>query len=181
MNNLKDIVFSTNNQKVLSFLLENPDKKFFDREISKLTGISRAGTNFALRKLAEVGLLDVSKKGRMNFYSVKILDVITRYLKIIQNILTLHKLVESLKEETIKIILYGSASRGENTSESDVDLFVLTNNKADAESKIFRHQLRDKLRSVIKTPNDFLKIKKENPIFCDEVERGIILWQAKQA
>ena len=117
----------------------------------------------------------------MNFYSVKTLDVLTRYLKIIQNILELHKLTERVKDDSIKIVLYGSASRGENTAESDIDLFILTNNKEYIENKIFKNKLRDKLQAVIKTPNEYLKIKKGNPTFYNEVEAGIIVWQAKQA
>ncbi len=173
------ILFFTNCQKILSFLIGNPDKEYFDREVSKLTGVSRAGTNFALRELAEKGLLLREKRGRMYFYKAPSNDILIRYLKILQNIVSLRPLTEKLKKLSLRIVLYGSAAKGENTSESDIDVFILTRTPQEVEKKIFKDKLREKLQCVTQTPNDFIKSKKRNPTFYREVEKGIILWQEK--
>lgn len=176
---LEKILFATNCQKILSFLIKNPDKEYFDREISKLTGVSRAGANFALRDLSKEGLVLRAKRGRMYFYKVPADNSLIKHLKISQNIVFLFHLIEKLKKISLKIIFYGSAAKGENTAESDIDIFIMARNPEEIEKIIFKDRLREKIQYVIKTPNDFIKCKKENPSFYREIEDGIILWQEK--
>jgi predicted nucleotidyltransferase len=173
------ILFFTNCQKILSFLIRNPDKEYFDREVSKLTGVSRAGTNFALRELAENGLILREKRGRMYFYKAPSNDILIKYLKILQNIVFLHPLIEKLKKLSLRIVFYGSAAKGENTTESDIDVFILTRTPDEVEKIIFKDKLREKIQYVAHTPNDFIKSKKRNPTFYKEAEKGIVLWQEK--
>ena len=173
------ILFFTNCQKILSFLIQNPDKEYFDREVAKLTGVSRAGTNFALRELAEKGLILREKRGRMYFYKAQSNDILIKYLKIVQNIVSLRYLTEKLKKLSLKIVLYGSAAKGENTTESDIDVFILTRTPDEVEKIIFKDKLREKIQYVAHTPNDFIKSKKRNPIFYKEIEKGLVLWQEK--
>jgi len=176
---LEKLLFFTNVQKILSFLIKNPDKEYFDREISKITGVSRAGTNFALRDLAKEGIILREKRGRMYFYKIPSNDVFVKYLKILQNIILLRTLGEKLKKFSLKIILYGSAAKGENHSESDIDIFIMTRSVDDIEKIIFKDKLREKIKYVLHTPNDFIKLKKNNPVFYKEVEEGIVLWEEK--
>lgn len=176
---IEKILFFTNCQKVLSFLIQNPDKEYFDREVSKLTGVSRAGTNFALRELAEKGLISRKKRGRMYFSKAQSNDILIRYLKILQNIVSLRPLIEKLKKLSLRLVLYGSAARGENTVGSDIDIFILTRATKEVEDIIFKDKLRKKIQYVIQTPNNFIKAKKRNPTFYKEVEKGIVLWQEK--
>ncbi len=173
------ILFFTNCQKVLSFLIRNPDKEYYDRQISKLTGVSRAGTNFALRDLAKKNLVSREKRGRMYFYKTPSNDILIKYLKIVQNLVSLRTLVEKLKKFSLRTVLYGSGSRGENTDESDIDIFILTRTPDEVQKIIFLDTLREKIRYVVHTPNDFIKSKKNNPTFYDEVEKGIELWKEK--
>lgn len=172
------ILFSTNCQKILSFLIQNPDQEYFDREISELTGVSRAGTNFSLRDLAEAGLILREKRGRMNFYKAPANNILIKYLKIIQNIVSLIPLIEKLQKYSLRIVLYGSAAKGENTSKSDIDIFIMTREPGEVEKIIFKDKLRKKIQCVIHTPNGYVKLKKNNPPFYQEVEQGIVLWEA---
>ena len=86
------LIFFTNAQKILSFLIQNPDKEYFDRQISKLTRVSKAGANFALRDLAKEGLVVREKKGRMYFYKALSKVPSIKYLKILQNFVSLNHL-----------------------------------------------------------------------------------------
>lgn len=176
---LDKILFFTNCQKVLAFLIQNPDKEYFDRQISKLTGISRAGTNFALRDLAKAGLILREKRGRMYFYKVVTGNVLIKYLKVLQNIIYLYSLIEKIKKYSLRIVLYGSAAKGEDISESDIDIFVMTRHPDEIEKTVFKDKLRGKIKFVTRTPNDYIKSKKINPVFYDEVEKGIVLWEQK--
>ncbi len=176
---LEKILFSTNCQKILFFLIQNLDKVYFDREISKLADVSRAGTNFALRELAKGGLISREKRGRMYFYNAQSGNIPIKYLKILQNIILLLPLVEKLKKISLKIVLYGSAAKGENIEESDIDIFILSRDPDGVKEIIFEDKLRKKIHPSLYTPNDFIKSKKGSPAFHAEVERGILLWEEK--
>jgi predicted nucleotidyltransferase len=176
---LEKILFCTNRQKILFFLIQNPDKEYFDREISKLAGVSRAGTNFALRDLAEKGLILQKKRGRMYFYKAPSNNILIKYLKILQNIISLMSLIEKLKRLSLRIVLYGSAAKGENTTESDIDIFIMTRSPDEVGKIIFKDKLKRSIQYVAHTPNDFIKFKKSNPTFYKEVEKGIVLWAEK--
>ena len=177
---LKKIFYTTCQQRVLYFLLSHPDQKYYDREISRLIKAGRASTNYALHNLMEAELVKREKKGRMYFYYVSPEDPIIRQLKITQNLIDIGPLVEKLKDISLKIVLYGSSAAGANHAGSDVDLFILTRDTKKAKDIIYKSSLKEKLQHVITTPQDFVKLKKENPVFYKEVSSGIILHEEKE-
>lgn len=172
---IENILCSTNSQKILDFLLSHPNEEFYDRQISKLTGVSRAGTNFSLRDLVKSNLIQRQKRGRMCFYKIDYKDTLIKHLKIVQNIILLYPLVSVLKTISLKIILYGSAAKGENLTNSDIDLFILSNHLKKVKNIIFKNRLREKIQYVINTPTEFAKLKKQNPVFNKEISKGITL------
>jgi len=171
------LLFFTNCQKVLSFLIQNPDKEYFDRQIAMLTSVSRAGTNLALRELAQAGIISRQKRGRMCFYRAVSRDPFIRCLKIVQNVATLLPIVKKLHKASQRVVLYGSAASGENTAQSDIDIFILAANPEEVKKAIFKDRLRGKIQYVVHTSTDYVKSKKNNPTFYRELERGIVLWQ----
>lgn len=175
----KNTLYSTNKQKVLGFLLEHPDKEFYDREVSNLSGVSRAGTNFALRELYDEGLVKREKKGRMHFYRIDIKEPVVKQLKITKNITELSPLLKKVKPLSQRIVLYGSAAKGQNTEESDFDIFILTREPDKVKNLIFKNPLREKIQYVVQSPNGYAKLKKENPVFNKEISGGLILWEQK--
>lgn len=176
---MKKILFFTNCQKILAFLMQHLDENFYDLEISKRAGISRAGSNFALRDLARAGLVQRSKKGRMVFYKVLPDNIIIKYLKIVHNIAFINSLVQQLKSCSLRIILFGSSASGENSDAGDMDLFILTREKEKVKNIIFNDKQREKIQYVSMTPNEYVKLKISNPVFYNEVEKGIELWKTK--
>ena len=177
---LNEILYSTSGQKVLYFLLAHPDIKYYDREISRLAKVGRAATNYSLRALIETGLVKREKKGRMCFYYVSPEDPVIRQLKIAQNIIDIMPLVDKLKDVSMKIVLYGSSASGLNHAGSDIDLFVFTRDTKRVKDLIYKSPLKEKLQYIISTPQDLVKLKKENPVFYKEVSEGIILHEKKE-
>ena len=176
-NIIKSLLFSTNTQKALDFLLSHPDEEFFDRQVSKLTGISRSGTNTALRNLAKAHLITRIKRGRMFFYTIDNRDFLIKQLKILQNLTLLYPLIQKLKTHCLKIILYGSSALGQNSEDSDIDLFVLSRYPKKVKEIIYRNAFREKIQYIIATPGEFAKLKKENIVFYKEISNGITLWK----
>jgi predicted nucleotidyltransferase len=178
MKSLASIIYFTSHQKILQFLLSHPDEKFYDRQISHLASVSRAGSNFALRDLAEAGLILREQQGRMNYYHISLEQPLVREMKVVMNLIALSELVEKLKRFSRKIILFGSAARGQNTSKSDYDILIIAHDKPQVNAVIMTSPLREKLQPVIASQNDYAKIKANEPVFYREVQNGRVLWES---
>ncbi|MFH1394662.1 MAG: nucleotidyltransferase domain-containing protein [Candidatus Omnitrophota bacterium] len=174
---MTESLIATNVQKVLNFIIENPGKEFLANEVEKHTRLSRAGVNFALRKLAEDKLVLREKKAKIYVYSVDPKNPIIKQLKILKNILLLQNFVKQLKQCSQRIILFGSCARGENAGGSDIDLFVLTNTPKVVEEIIKKKKFKKKLQSVIRNATQYVKMETEEPVFYEEIQYGITLWE----
>ena len=176
---LDKIIYSTSAQKVFYFLLSHPDEKYYDREVSRLSKVSKASVNFALRDLIKTGLIRREKKGRMYFYYAGLSEPLVRQFKITQNLISVKPLVDKLKNISLKIVLYGSAAKGQNHKDSDIDLFMLTREPEEVKKLLHKSPLKKKLQYVISNPQDFVKLKKKNPVFVKEISSGIVLYEEK--
>lgn len=170
---------STSHQHVLAFLASRPDARYYDAEITKATGLSAGAVNQALRDLAKDGYLIQETKGRMKFYSIDIDNPIIRQFKVLLNIVELNPLVEKLKEYSKRIVLFGSAAKGKNTEESDIDLFVMTNEPEEIRNIIFGDELAEKIQLVVKTPTEYASMSEKEPVFYERVMKGMVLWEEK--
>ena len=176
---MKKIIFTTNPQKILEFLIQTPGEEYLSREIQIAVKISKAGTNFALNDLVKAGFIRRKKRGKMYLYAVNFDQPIIKQLKILKVIILLNPLLKKIRNKSQKIILYGSSSRGENTKDSDIDLFVVTNSLPEVE-KIVRNSSKGKIiQLIVRTPLKYIEMEKTDPIFYAEIERGIVLWEAK--
>jgi len=176
---MKKIIFTTNPQKILEFLIQAPGEEYLSREIQIAVKISKAGTNFALNDLVKAGFIRRKKRGKMYLYAVNYDQPIIKQLKILKVIFLLNPLLKKIRNKSQKIILYGSSSRGENTKDSDIDLFVVTNSLPEVE-KIVRNSSKGKIiQLIVRTPLKYIEMEKTDPIFYAEIERGIVLWEAK--
>lgn len=174
-----DIFITTNPLKILSFLVENPGKEFLGSEIQKATSISRAGVYIALHKLVKQKLAFKTQKGKFLTYSVAYNDPVVKQFKILKNILSLKPVISRLKPLAKKIILYGSASRGEDDSGSDIDLFILSNDPQATKEMLSCIKTERKIQAIIKSPSELADFKEKEKVFYEEVSRGIVLWEER--
>jgi len=178
---LKPHLISTVNQKVLSLLVRFSDREFYEREVARKLGISAGSANRALNELFSSGAVGRRQEGKMYFYSVDPSHAVLTEFKKVVNLLLIERLVEELKKISSRIVLYGSCAPGTDTSESDIDLFVVSNSKEDVSNVIsdfaFPKGFEDiRIQSVIKTPVELLEAGKSEQTFMEEVDRGIVLW-----
>jgi predicted nucleotidyltransferase len=118
----------------------------------------------------------------MYFYSIDHSNPIVIALKKLVNLLLIESLVEELKNTSNRIILYGSCAQGTDTSGSDMDLFVVANNKERVMETLtsfkFPKGFEDiRIQAMVKTPVELLEIKDPDRAFVEEVEHGIVLWE----
>lgn len=91
-----------------------------------------------------------------------------------------------MENKVISIILYGSAARGTNTEESDVDVAILMQGNLDEETEdklsdfiVDMNLEYDKVFSVIDIDYDtFCRWQKVTPFYQNVTREGGVLWKA---
>lgn len=177
---MKNTLTSTNAQKVLDVLIQNPGRQFLANEIEKAAKISRAGVNFSLRKLIKEKLAIREKRAKIYLYSVDHNNSVIKQLKVLQTIIDLQALIIKIKDCSEKILLFGSCARGENLPDSDVDLLILTNSKEEIKHCLAKFSLKKKLQPILRSPLQFNEMESKEPVFFEEIARGITLWENKK-
>jgi|SRR3972149_6626594 len=138
-----------NNYKVMKLFFNSPEKKFHIREIARLTGLSAPGVLKILKKLKEESLLESEKSKVVENVNASRSEKFF-WLKRSYNMISLFEsgLIGFLKdkyEEPEAIVVFGSYSRGEDTSESDVDIAIVTKKEAQMDLEGFEKYLRRKI------------------------------------
>ena len=179
---LQPHLISTINQKVLSLLVKFSDQEFYEREVSRKLGISAGSANRALNELFSSGTVRRRREGKMYFYSIDSSNVALKEFKKVVNLMLIEPLVEELKKMSSRVVLYGSCALGTDNSESDLDLFIVSNSKKRVSNVISTFNFprgfeNIHIQSVLRTPVELLEAGKSERTFMEEVERGIVLWE----
>lgn len=175
----KNVLIATNAQRVLHFLIDYPMRDFSENEVQQATKISKSGINYALRDLVATDFIFRTKRGKSFFYTVNHRNLIIKQLKVIETISQLVGLLQKLAPVSSKIILFGSSSRGENTPDSDIDLLIISRNRDVVLTEIKKYKSKRKIQSTIFTNTDFLEKKKTDPVFYDQVNKGLVLGEGE--
>jgi len=175
-------IIATVNQKILSFLAKFSDKEFYERQIARKIGISYGSANRALNDLYSTGAIKRRREGKMCFYSVDTSSAAIIELKKLVNTTLVEPLIEKLKNISSRIVLYGSCAQGIDNSQSDLDLFIVSNDKEGVMEAIsnfgFSQGFEDiHIQPVIKGPVELIEAGESEQTFIEEVEQGIVLWE----
>jgi len=179
---LKDYIISTNHQRVLSFLSKFADSELHEREIARRIGISYGSANQTLNDLHSAGALERRREGKMCFYRLNLRNPIVQEFKRLNILLLLEPLVQKIKKTVRKIVLFGSCAQGTDTTESDVDLFIVAQDRekvlkvVNSYSPGSRFQ-QIKIQPVVKTPLELLEMENKSDVFLTQVRKGIVLWE----
>jgi predicted nucleotidyltransferase len=176
-----DYISSTHQLRALSFLAKHSDGEFHEREIARRTGISYGSANRVLNELFADGILGRRQLGRMMLYSYNSGDPLAKPLKILVSVSLLRPLIVRLREYASEIVLYGSCARGEDASESDIDLFVISEEKDKALATIEEYDFGKgfahiRIEPVILSSLELPKSEKTEKEFLSLVREGIVLW-----
>jgi predicted nucleotidyltransferase len=172
-----DIFLPSNSLRALAFLVDNPNQEFLGSEIQDATSLSRAGVYLALQELAAGGLAYKKERGRFHLYSIDHADPMVKQFKVLKNTVLLEPLLCRLRPSSIKVILFGSASRGEDSSSSDIDIFILTRDPETIRKLITSFSCGRKIQSVVVAPAQSHDFREKNTVFWGEIDRGIVLWE----
>jgi predicted nucleotidyltransferase len=167
--------------KILYLFHEDPMQEVHEREIVRRAKVSKGSANKILRKLTEIKVLERNEKGRMVFYRLNTMNAVARQFKVLFNVYSLNKLVERIKQDCKAVILFGSCSDGTDSKGSDVDLFILTNEKDKVTSRvsIYQNNIGKRIAPVIVNANELVRLKKEDKPLHERIFKGTVLWESE--
>lgn len=163
---------------VAGLFFDNPNKEFYLKEISKLSGIAHTSIKKYLNDLIKLGIVidRNEKKGKRKFPYYKANKSSNEYIKY-KKVYNHHKIHESgiieyLKSELMPkvIILFGSYLRGENDLESDIDIYVQSK-KTDIQLNRFERKLGHNVQ--LHFNEDFKNYPKE---LKNNIINGLVLY-----
>jgi len=164
-------------QELLRFLSLHPNTEFHLRDLAKITNRSISGSHTAIKHLEGSNLILSRFSGRNKYIQANQSNPSIRTFKVFMNTYEAYSSILPFSERIQKAILYGSCSKGEDTYGSDVDIFILSMDKD------LRSELRDEIngRKVnyrIVNGSELLILRKSDPGYINEVEKGMILLEA---
>ncbi|MBS3147584.1 nucleotidyltransferase domain-containing protein [Candidatus Woesearchaeota archaeon] len=114
--------------RVLQQFFDSPRKAFLIRELSRNMKLSVPSVRLHIKALLAEGLLIKDKTGLYPSFRAAKESPLFKLLKAQNMVLRLYQtgVLSTIEKATYPscIVLFGSASRGEDTEESDIDLFV---------------------------------------------------------
>lgn len=179
MSQIKEDVFNKNPMLVLSYLTKNPNRNNMATSVAKELTLSTGSVHAILKKFESSEIVESKHIGKSIIYNVNKNSPLIKSFRIFDNLLDIKELVDELKNHTRRIVLFGSCSRGEDNSESDIDLLII----ADEEEKDIVLELTDKytgdreINSIIIDELELIEMEKSDAIFYKEIIKGIELWE----
>ena len=153
---------------------DSPRKPFFIRELSRKCRLAQTAVRIHLKALLEEGLLIKDKSGMYSPYKAARASPLFKLLKTQNIVMRMHQsgLIELLEKRLYPgcVILFGSVSRGEDTEESDIDLFVQAS-QTFLDLRKFEKSLNRAI-NILYEP----KIKELSPELLNNIVNGIILY-----
>lgn len=128
---LGEVLFPKIRRKALALFLLNAKKQYYFRETVRLLGGSPGSLQRELKALTKVGILNVKKIGVQKFYKANpACPVFSELKSIVQKTYGIVDVIKDVLrvngEGKIEIAwIYGSIATGQDTSSSDIDIFLV--------------------------------------------------------
>ena len=169
---LFELISSAKLVQIWQFFLEKPNKEFSQTEMLRQTGIAKATAVKWLRLLVQEGLLEMQPRGPAKYYKASS-NPVNKLLKAAANVSSIFP----LKNIKADVYLYGSAARGEDREDSDIDILVI--GKIEKKNVLnvtepLSKRLGRPIKPVIMTPIEWAKMKTTDPAFYERVEKDRI-------
>lgn len=169
---------------ILKILIENKEKKFSIRKLSKLRKINYKSAYNAIEKLKEENIINLEKAGNTslcsfnnNFNESVFLVEYKRKNQLLKNknFKVLYNRLSKINQQFI-LLLFGSYVNKTHTKHSDIDLLSITDNKRLIEQELDLLPLKIHLTNI--THKDFIVMlkTKELTVVSEAIKKSIILF-----
>ncbi len=181
---LADALFSRTQQRVLGLLFGQPGRSFFATELIGLAGAGSGAVQRELKRLAESGLVTVTRVGNQRHYQA---DPDSPLFSPLHEIaLKTSGLAEPLRAALQPLAgrmqaacVYGSVAAGSDTASSDIDLLLVAENvpleEVHAALEETERQLARRISVALYTPAEFRRRKEAGNAFLTKVLAGALI------
>jgi predicted nucleotidyltransferase len=141
INTITTALFPGTKRKILALFFLNQDRQYYFSEVARLTGTRQGVVQRELKTLTDAGILISEKRGNQRFYITNKNSPIYADLRniVFKTFGVIDQLREALTPLANRIniaFVYGSFARGEETSGSDLDLFLVGHVRLDEVVKL---------------------------------------------
>lgn len=184
-NRLADALFSATQQRVLALLFGQPGRSFYASEIIGLAGGGSGAVQRELARLADSGLLTVTRIGNQKHYRVNPASPVHDELRsIVLKTFGLADVLRAALEPLLPRIhaafVYGSTAKGTETAGSDIDLMIVGDGLGYADVfpllEAAGLQLGRAVNPTIYTPAELARRKKTGNAFVTRVLEQPRIW-----
>ena len=163
--------------EVLRFFIRNPSSKISYTALRRKIKAAKATLTKHLGFLLKGDFIRIEKIGLNKIYELNKENPIVKQLKILDTLLTLNEIKLLGKKHDIGIYLYGSASRGEDEEQSDIDLLIIGKIKKEQilpEINGISKKIGRNIKIVILAQVDWSQMSRKDAAFYERVEKDKI-------
>lgn len=159
--------------RILRQLFDHPRKIFLIRELSRNTNLAQTSVRAHLKQLSQEKLVQKDTAGLYPGFKANITD---QYKLLKQQDLVRRLFQSGLIHHLEKkiypacVVLFGSASRGEDTENSDIDLFIQAN-RTPLNLKKYESELNRKIHVIYEA-----SLKKLSPELLNNIANGVVVY-----
>src|SRR5258706_2686980 len=182
---LADALFSTIRQRVLAYLFGQPERSFFATELIGLAGGASGAVQRELARLAESGLVTVTRVGTQKHYQANPKSPLFAELcSIAQKTMglaePLREALAPLAKRITAAFVFGSVAKRSDTAASDIDLLVVSDSLTYADLYAAMEQATARLgrevNPAVYSRKDLAKRVKQNNTFVTRVMAQPKIW-----
>ena len=160
--------------------MDRPHTWFHVREIAKLSKLSPTTASVYLEEFRKNELLERKRERNHILYRANSQNKAYLDLKLYHNTKKIRDsgLMDFLNEELNypqAIILFGSFRKAENTTKSDVDIFILSPVKKELKLNPFEKKIGHRIQLFTHSKEEFNTMKKSNKELVNNIVNGIVL------
>ena len=169
---IPNLTQSMERQKILRLYFSDPQKRYYLRQLEKLLGVPVGNIRRELLRLEKTGMFRSEHVGNLVYYYVNTKHPLYREFKtiIFKTIGVEGSLREAIQEVrgVLAAFLFGSFAKGEEDSSSDIDLYLVIQEKAFHEDALIRRisrlekQFGREINYHYAGLKEFMKKKKED-------------------
>ena len=182
---LADALFSNIQQRVLAYVFGQPERSFFATELIKLAGGGSGAVQRELARLADSGLVTVSRVGTQKHYQANPkAPIFSELCAIAQKTVGLAEPLRSalkpFAKRTAAAFVYGSVAKKQDTAASDIDLLVVSDSLTYAELfatlESVSERLGRKVNPTVYSSRELAKRVKQGNAFVTRVLSQPKIW-----
>jgi predicted nucleotidyltransferase len=169
---------------VLCLFLTKPEHNYYQREIAEATGHSLLQVQHALERIEKTDLISREKNGNRVYYQAKrahpaFNDLQQAFLKTDALAYFLNTALEPINEKLQLAFVFGSLAKGNATTESDIDLFLLGDiglTEVSATMAEVTDRLKREFNPVIMSQTDYTERFRKQNRFAVELRETPEIW-----